>query len=49
MFDIFIRALFAGIGLAVVGPLGTSGHLAENGIFGDTLAHAALLALPRQS
>ena len=44
--DFFIRALFAGIGLAViVGPLGCLIIWRKMAFFGDTLAHAALLGI----
>src|SRR6056300_999424 len=44
--DFFIRALFAGVGLAViVGPLGCLIIWRQMAFFGDTLAHAALLGI----
>lgn len=44
--DFFIRALFAGIGLAIiVGPLGCLIIWRKMAFFGDTLAHAALLGI----
>ncbi|MEK9849779.1 MAG: metal ABC transporter permease [Candidatus Puniceispirillum sp.] len=44
--DFFIRALCAGIGLAVVtGPLGCLVIWRKMAFFGDTLAHAALLGI----
>ena len=42
--DFFIRALFAGIGIALVtGPLGCFVVWRRLSYFGDTLAHSALL------
>ena len=42
--DFFIRALFAGIGIAfVTGPLGCFVVWRRLSYFGDTLAHSALL------
>jgi len=44
--DFFIRALFAGIGLAIIiGPLGCLIIWRKMAFFGDTLAHAALLGI----
>lgn len=44
--DFFIRALFAGIGLAIiVGPLGCLIIWRKMAFFGGTLAHAALLGI----
>jgi len=44
--DFFIRALFAGIGLAIiVGPLSCLIIWRKMAFFGDTLAHAALLGI----
>jgi len=44
--DFFMRALLAGIGLAVVvGPLGCLIIWRQMAFFGDTLAHAALLGI----
>ena len=45
--DFFIRALFAGIGVAfVTGPLGCFVVWRRLSYFGDTLAHSALLGVP---
>ena len=44
--DFFIRALFAGIGVAfVTGPLGCFVIWRRLSYFGDTLAHSALLGV----
>ena len=44
--DFFIRALFAGIGIAFVdGPLGCFVVWRRLSYFGDTLAHSALLGV----
>ena len=44
--DFFIRALFAGIGVALVtGPLGCFVVWRRLSYFGDTLAHSALLGV----
>ena len=44
--DFFIRALFAGIGIAfVTGPLGCFVVWRRLSYFGDTLAHSALLGV----
>ena len=44
--DFFIRALFAGIGIALVtGPLGCFVVWRRLSYFGDTLAHSALLGV----
>ena len=44
--DFFIRALIAGIGVAIVtGPLGCFVVWRRLSYFGDTLAHSALLCL----
>ena len=44
--DFFIRALVAGIGVAIVtGPLGCFGVWRRLSYFGDTLAHSALLGV----
>ena len=44
--DFFIRALFAGIGVAfVTGPLGCFVVWRRLSYFGDTLAHSALLGV----
>ena len=44
--DFFIRALLAGIGIALVtGPLGCFIIWRRLSFFGDTLAHAALLGV----
>ena len=44
--DFFIRALFVGIGMALVtGPLGCFVVWRRLSFFGDTLAHSALLGI----
>ena len=44
--DFFIRALFAGVGIALVtGPLGCFVVWRRLSYFGDTLAHSALLGV----
>ncbi|MEP1441458.1 MAG: metal ABC transporter permease, partial [Hyphomicrobiales bacterium] len=44
--DFFVRALFAGVGVALVaGPLGCFVVWRRMAYFGDTLAHAALLGV----
>ena len=44
--DFFIRALFAGIGVAfITGPLGCFVVWRRLSYFGDTLAHSALLGV----
>ena len=44
--DFFVRALFAGIGIAfVTGPLGCFVVWRRLSYFGDTLAHSALLGV----
>ena len=44
--DFFIRALFAGIGIALVaGPLGCFVVWRRLSYFGDTLSHSALLGV----
>ena len=44
--DFFIRALIAGIGVAIVtGPLGCFVVWRRLSYFGDTLAHSALLGV----
>ena len=44
--DFFIRALIAGIGVAIVaGPLGCLVIWRRLSYFGDTLAHSALLGV----
>ena len=44
--DFFIRALFAGIGVALVtGPLGCFVVWRRLSYFGDTLAHSAVLGV----
>ena len=44
--DFFVRALFAGIGIAIVaGPLGCFVVWRRLAYFGDTLAHSGLLGV----
>ena len=44
--DFFVRALFVGIGMALVtGPLGCFVVWRRLSFFGDTLAHSALLGI----
>ena len=46
--DFFIRALFVGIGMALVtGPLGCFVVWRRLSFFGDTLAHSALLGVTK--
>ena len=46
--DFFIRALVAGIGVAIVtGPLGCFVVWRRLSYFGDTLAHSALLGVTK--